>query len=156
MRSRIWPVWVLTVAVVGCGPKKVTAPKDTAINLGGKHATYRSWKADTGCAADPSLLRAEFDGINGLLTDYLAQTSMGADGTWTDEQIALLDASQRELPAALDTISSSVTAMSSCKFEKWTGVTDAKQAAGELSTRPASASQRPPPSCRCSKRRSCS
>ncbi len=88
---------LLTVVVAGCAHKGA-APRQQMLSLGGHLAKYRDWKGADVCGTDPAVLKKELTAMNDLLLEFVTATSAGAQGTWTEEQIALLDEGVRELP----------------------------------------------------------
>ena len=132
MRSRMLFVALL---VVGCARKKAAAPATaSSVDLAGKHAPYKDWKSADACAADAMVHWSDFEAWKGLLTDFLAQTSMGADGVWTSEQIATLETATQTLGPGLDGVDSQVSGVGKCKnYPKSSGVEDGAKEVAALS-----------------------
>jgi hypothetical protein len=85
------------------------------LGVAGKTASYREWKAEDPCKGDPKVLKRDFDSMNALMAEFLTQTGMGVEGAWTEEQIALLDSGQTELPPGVDALSKAVALLKKCK-----------------------------------------
>lgn len=78
-------------------------------------ASYRDWRRGQVCDADPHALQNDLDSMRVLLAEFLGQTSAGFDGMWGDEHLELLEAAQKELPAALDGTEAAVMKAPTCK-----------------------------------------
>lgn len=126
-------MWVVAVAVVGCAHKKAAPPPSaTAIDLAGKHASYKDWRSADACKVDPLAHWTELEAMNGLLTDWLAQTKGAGDDPWTAEQVAALEGGITNLPPMLEALDSQASAVVKCKFPKSSGVDDSASASSDL------------------------
>jgi hypothetical protein len=128
---------VAVAVVVGCAKKIVKPPSESSVTLAGKTATYRDWSRTTDlCSADPKLFGSDIESMNGMLTDFLAQT--GAEPS--EDVVKLLEQGHSELPAALASTRSSIekAKRAKCKFPDFSKVLDlSAQAEKRLSEAPA-------------------
>jgi hypothetical protein len=83
----------------------------------GKTASYREWKTEDPCKGDPAVLKKDLNSMNDLMSEFLTQTGMGIEGTWTDDQVNGLDSAQNELPPGVDALSKSVSLLKKCKMD---------------------------------------
>ena len=63
------------------------------------------------------MLKKDLNSMNDLMSEFLTQTGMGIEGTWTDEQLNGLDAAQNELPPGVDALAKSVALLKKCKMD---------------------------------------
>ncbi len=112
---------LVALFVAGCGTKRVTPPPEKTLELAGKKAVWRAWARVDPCGVDPRLLATELSATNALLLEYLGATSGGFDGVWSDDQLATLDRSQKELPPALDALDHLRSVAPRCGFQRNVG-----------------------------------
>ncbi len=117
------PNRALLMAVVlittGCAKRVVTVPTEATMSLGGLKATYRDWSRVMDlCMVEPGTVQGDFDSMKALLANFLGQTAAGAEGSWADEHVALLEEGQRVLPTPLALQKKSIDQVrkAGCKF----------------------------------------
>jgi hypothetical protein len=120
------------VLVVGCGKKRIAPAAEQKLALAGKQASFRDWAKVTPCDVEPKLLQGDLESTSAMLIDYLNQTSAGADGLWSDEQIALLTEGAEKLPPLLDSAEKAIAGSAKCKFDKKDAMAEPLKKAAEL------------------------
>lgn len=103
--------------VVGCGKKRVAPAGEQKLSLAGKQATFHDWSKVTPCDVQPKTLVGDLDSTAALLNEYLGKTSAGAEGMWSDEQVALLTEGAEKLSPLLDATEKALAGAAKCKFD---------------------------------------
>src|SRR3954470_6647768 len=106
---------LLVASVAGCAH---TTPPQRMASVAGKIASYRDWKTVDPCGGDAAVLKKDFDSMNALMSEFLSQTSMGVEGAWTEEQLAILDSGHTELSPALGAMAKTIGSLKKCKVDK--------------------------------------
>lgn len=86
-------------------------------SVAGKIASYRDWKNTDPCKGDVAVLKKDLDSMNTLMSEFLSQTSMGVEGAWSEEQLAIIDSGPTELTPALDALAKTIASLKKCKVD---------------------------------------
>lgn len=107
------------LATSGCTKRIVQPPPAAFVQLGGLKAGYRDWSnLPDVCLVDPAVLQSDVDAMSAVLSEYLAQTAGGVDGTWSPAQLETLEKGEQVLPVALSLEANAIelSKKSACPF----------------------------------------
>lgn len=115
-------VFAACFTLVGCTKKRVTPPPGAEAKLQGMTASYRvKWGYTSPCDVEPRTITDDARSASAMLSAFLEQTSASPRGVWSEEQLALYEAAQRELPPLLDANGVVLRNVSDCAFTEADG-----------------------------------